>query len=118
MSYTWADAFRGDHLRELLSADKKFDMADKKALQADYFSLPARELLPMLSEFEFETKKENEAKKLLLQWNYILDGNSIEAGIYAMWEREIVREGRNRFTPEELEGLISIQLTSLIQWIQ
>src|SRR5690606_628471 len=118
MSYTWADAFRGDRIREVLSKDKKFDMEDMKALQADYFSLSARELVPMLAELDFGTKRENDAKALLMQWDYILDGNSIEAGIYAMWEREIVREGRNRFTPEELEGLVSIQLTRLIQWIQ
>src|SRR5690606_9166123 len=118
MSYTWADPFRGDRIREVLSEEKKFDMGDMKALQGDTFSLPARELVPMLARFDFTSQRERDAKAILMDWDHVLNGRSIAAGIYAMWEREILRQGRERFTPKELDGLISIQWTPLIRWIQ
>lgn len=118
VAYTWADAFRGDRIREVLAQEGKLDMEDMKALQADYFSIPAQILVPMLKEVEFEDNTVHDARKLLLGWDHILDGMSVEAGIYAMWEREILKAGRERFIPEELKGLVSLQLTKIIGWLQ
>src|SRR5690606_7610923 len=80
--------------------------------------IPARVLVPMLKDVQFGEKTAEDAKKLLLGWDHVLDGMSVEAGIYAMWEREILKTARERFIPEELKGLVSIQLTKIIGWLQ
>lgn len=118
LSYTWGDAFRGDRIREVLREMDKVTMEDMIALQTDYFSVPASTLVPMLKSINFKKEAEEEARKMLMEWNYILDKSSVEAGIYAMWERRLLNEARSRFVPEELEGLVSLQLTRIIDWLK
>lgn len=118
VSYSWADAFRGDRIREILKEDNHVTMQDMVALQTDYFSVPARILVPMLEKVNFDSRLDRKAKTELKDWNYVLDKGSIEAGIYAKWERKIIKESRSRFIPEDLEGLVSVQLTKIIEWLQ
>lgn len=117
VSYSWADAFRGDRIREVLNEDQNITMEDMVALQTDYFSIPARTLVPMLRPIEFDSDLTKKAKQALSDWDYVLNPQSVKAGIYAMWERQILREARSRFIPEELEGLVSVQLTKIIMWL-
>jgi penicillin amidase len=56
-----------------------------------------------------------DAKSYLNKWNFILNKSSVPAGIYAMWERKLYSEANKRFVPEELKGLVSIQLS---KWLQ
>ena len=44
IGFTWADPYRGDRVKEVLSSGKKLTMEDMKALQVDYLSIPARSL--------------------------------------------------------------------------
>ncbi len=118
VSYTWGDAYRGDRIREVLRENDNISMEDMIAMQTDYFSMPARELVPMITEVNFSSELDENAKDLLLDWNYELERNSVAAGIYAMWERKILSEARNKFIPEELKGLVSLQLTRIIFWLK
>ena len=118
VGYKWADAFRGERIREVLTSDENITMEDMVALQTDYFSIPARTLVPMLANLNLDSYLKNDAKEHLLSWDFVLDKNSIAAGVYAMWERKILDEGRRVFIPDELDGLVSIQLTKIIKWLQ
>ncbi len=88
------------------------------ALQTDYLSIPARTLVPMLRNIESESPLSAKAKGALLNWNFILEKNSVAAGIYAMWERQLYTAANSRFVPAELKGLVSVQLGKIISWLQ
>ena len=88
-----------------------------KALQTDYLSIPARTLVPLLEMINSDNNQANQAKDRLMNWDFVLDKNSVEAGIYIAWESQIRRNAIKRFVPEELHGLIFPQLTKVINWI-
>jgi penicillin G amidase len=119
IGYEWADAFRGDRVREVLAQGKKFTMKEMGDLQNDYLALPARKLVPYLTEISFENPDSERAKNLLKNWDFKLDKNSIPAGIYVMWERKIRQNISNEVVPQEVSNLAgSIQLTRIIDWVE
>jgi len=118
LNYIWADSYRGKRIAEVLSEEKTFTMKDMEKLQSDYFSIPARSLVPMLQGVTIASAKGEVAIDKLSEWNFVLDGNSIEAGIYAMWERIIRQEAHKAFIPKEVDGLITIQLEKIISWLE
>ncbi|WP_367913478.1 penicillin acylase family protein [Leadbetterella sp. DM7] len=118
VGYLWSDPFRGDRIREVLAAKDKMTLQDHQALQTDYFSLPARELVPLLSGLKFGDSLTENARKHLETWDYRLEPDAVEAGIYAMWERKLSQEATAALVPAELKGLVSLQLKKLIQWIK
>lgn len=117
LNYIWADSYRGQRIDEVLSEDKPFTISDMAKLQSDFFSIPGRTLVPMLKDIEMVSEKAEEARGKVLGWNYVLDANSIEAAIYAMWERVIRQEAENAFIPKEVDGLVSIQLEKIVSWL-
>lgn len=119
LGFEWADAFRGDRIREVLSSGEKFTLEDMGALQNDYLSLPARRLVPYLLALDFDNLKVTAARKLFKDWDYILDKNSITAGIYVMWERMIRADIFALAVPEEARPYVgSVQMTRVLQWIE
>ncbi|HSJ69233.1 MAG TPA: penicillin acylase family protein, partial [Anditalea sp.] len=119
LGFEWADAFRGERIREVLSKGEKFSVEDMGALQNDYLSLPARRLTPYLLDLDFENLKVTAARNLFKDWDYILDQNSITAGIYVMWERMIRAEIFVLAVPEEARPYVgSVQMTRVLQWIE
>ena len=116
--FTWPDAFRGDRLNEILSAGKKMNISRMKALQADYFSVPASKLVPMLRSITLSPGLSQKAKELVTDWNFVLDKNSIAAAIYVMWERMLMRQANLQFVPENIRPFVSIQTTRLIMWLE
>ena len=115
VGYTWADDYRGDRINEVLSAKSRVTMEDMKALQTDYHSLPARELLPMLAGVRFSDSLVAAASDQLKSWDLVLDKSSIAAGIYVQWEREVYARGNREFIPSSLRGLASMQFTRILQ---
>nr|WP_305123041.1 penicillin acylase family protein [Rufibacter sediminis] len=118
VNYTWADAYRGDRINEVLEKNSKVTMKDMEALQADYFSIPGRTLVPLLKSLTFEDTLVQQAKDRLSGWDFVLGPESVPAGIYNLWERQIMQEARQQFIPKELTGLVSLQLTKVISWLQ
>ena len=117
IGFTWSDAFRGNRINEALNADNKMTIEKMGALQADYLSIPARTLTPMLKGLEFSGLA-FQAREQLKDWDFTLDKNSVAAGIYVMWERELIKNMQERFIPESLKGLVNLHLTKYIQWLQ
>ncbi len=118
VGYTWADPFRGNRVNEVLTKDTKMTIEKMEALQTDYLSIPARTLVPMLQQIPFNNGLAHDAKAKLLDWNFVLDKESIQAGIYAMWERQLMLQANKRFMPDALKGLLVLQLTKLIGWLE
>ncbi len=118
VGYTWADPFRGDRINEVLGKDNKMTIQKMQHLQTDYLSIPARNLIPLLLPLEFEKNNSRESKGQLKGWDFILDKQSIPAAIYAMWERQLMQEAAKQFIPENIKGLVNIQLSKLIGWLK
>lgn len=117
LAYTWADAFRGDRVNEVLKVRARATIPESMKLQNDYTSLPARELVPKLRGIAFNDPFMELLKQKLQQWDYVLDRGSMEAGIYVMWEREITAEARNRFVPPSIAPYIYLQFTTILKWL-
>lgn len=117
IAFTWADDYRGNRVNEVLQKTNKANMPVMKALQNDYQSLPARELIPLLQAFRADSPTGEKAREMLLKWNQVLDKNSIAAGIYVMWEREIVEQSKKRFVPAAVSSYLQIQTTTIIRWM-
>jgi len=118
IGYMWSDPFRGDRLKEVLGSGEKLTMEDMKALQTDYLSVPARTLVPLLENQTFTDDLVKQAKQGLLDWDFVLDKNSIYAAIYVAWERELMNEYFGYFPDAEVQSVISrIQMSKLMQWI-
>jgi penicillin G amidase len=118
VGWGWADSWRADRINEVLGSGKKQSLADMMRLQFDYVSLPARTLVPLLNDLKSSDVKTETARTQLLKWNYSLDVNSVEAGIYMMWERKISENILSLFVPEKAKGVIkSVPLSKAIEWI-
>ena len=99
--------------------------------QKNYSIFKALEQYPNISVQEFESKflevpqecliltmKANQKYfEMLLAWNNKLTTTSVEATIYVNWERTIVREFHEKYVPENVKGLLSMQKGKVIEMI-
>ena len=118
IGYTWADPFRGERINRVLSQKSVIDLPTMGALQTDYFSIPASKLVPLLQSLPITDTLLQSVITYFRNWNYVLDKNSIAAGIYVAWEKEIAAACTQRFIPESIRGYVSFQLTSLIERLE
>ncbi|RYG54633.1 MAG: penicillin acylase family protein, partial [Chitinophagaceae bacterium] len=116
--FMWPDAYRGQRIDQVLRTDNKMTMGKMLSLQTDYLSLPAKELVPFLQNILFTDTIAMQAKKSLLDWNFVMDRSSIGAAIYAKWEKELMLEANLQFVPASARGLITLQTTRVISWIK
>lgn len=116
IGFSWSDPYRGARINEVLQKDKKFTMEEMKALQTDVYSIPARTFVPLLENLKME-KKEAQLRDQLLDWDFTLSKNSIEASIYVVWENEMVRRAKEMFFPKNIKAEIQPQLKKVEDWI-
>ena len=115
---SWAESYRADRVNEVLSSGKKHSREDMMRLQFDYLSIPARQLIPLLRDLTPTDKPTDEARQRLLKWNFILDKNSVEAGIYVAWEKKLRENAIAIFVPEHARAQYkSLPLSRVIEWI-
>jgi penicillin amidase len=102
VGFTWADPFRWSRIAEVLGSEQKFDVADMTKLQTDYLSIIARQLVPLLRDASVASSNADveRARQTLLAWNFVLDKNSVAAGIYSAWYRALGQEVARRVVPE------------------
>ena len=118
IAYMWSDPYRGNRINEVLGSGKKLSMEDMIKLQTDYFSIPAGTLVPLLKNLPFTDPLTENARMKLLDWDYVLDKESVPAGIYVAWERELQGKIFDYLPdPEAQEVIQDIQLTTLIGWL-
>ena len=118
LHYTWADSYRADSVEQFLRSGRMFSVADMMQLQNSVFSIPARQLVPLLRDIASPNRATEQARQRLLHWDFNLDKDSVEAGIYEMWQRRIQANVRATFIPAEARQFIGIPpLSKIVNWM-
>jgi len=117
LAYSWADPYRGNRVREVLLSGRRHSLADMARLQTDYLSIPARQLTPLLLKQELKDPVLIRAQDYLRNWDYQLAPNSVAAGIYNEWERQLKRAVTAIMVPERAREYLNPQLKRIIDWI-
>ena len=118
LGWEWADSFRADRINEVLGSGTKHSLADMMRLQHDYVSIPARTLIPLLKELKSADPRVETARGMLLQWDFVLDKNSIIASIYSAWEKNLRDDMWALLVPENARKHIrSLELNKTISRI-
>ncbi len=116
--FTWSDPFRQSRVKEVLASGQRFNLMDMVRLQHDYLSIPARTLVPLLRDLEAGSARVEEARRLLVDgWDYKLERNSVEAGIYVAWERQMQNEIQDVLVPSQAQEHISIGMKRMIDFL-
>ncbi len=118
LHYTWGDQMRAVRIDEFLGSGRKFTVVDMMQLQQDVLSIPARNLVPMLSGLAISDAAVARAADMLRQWDYELAPESVAAGIYAAWERRLQTDVRDLAVPASARrSLGNVNLKILIDWL-
>ncbi len=118
--YIWADPYRAARITELLGSGRLFSVAESVRVQNDDLSLPARALIPLLGDVSLPSGPADRARGLLLAWDFVLDKESVAAGIYAMWQRRLLAKTRERLLPLAIRGASGNTLIAtkrVIDWL-
>ena len=118
VGWNWADRSRVDRINEVLGSGRKHSQEDMMKLQFDYLSLPARALVPLLKNVSSKDPRAEEARMMLQLWDFVMDKNSVAAGIYVAWEKKISRTLCDLVVPENGRKFIrSIPISKVLDWI-
>lgn len=114
IGFDWADPYRGDRVNSILESKDKLNMEDMINLQIDYFSIPSKQIIDMSKDY---ITINLEYFKKLIEWDNILDVNSIEGGIYIEWQTQIYLEFMKKYVPESVQKYIDVQIYKVIEGI-
>ena len=89
IGWEWASPNRAHRIEEVLSDGKRKNLVDFMALQADYLSIPARTLVPLLQNLSSPNNPTEQALGYLRRWDYQLKPESVAAAIYVAWESQL-----------------------------
>lgn len=89
IGWTWASPSRAHRIEEVLNDGTRKNLVDFMALQADYLSIPARTLVPLLQNLASPNDRTEQALGYLRRWDYKLTTNSVPASIYVAWEEQL-----------------------------
>ena len=115
MHYTWADPYRASRITELLGSGRLFSVAEVARVQNDDLSIPARSLVPLLRDVRLTSEASAKARDLLVAWDFVLDKNSVPAGIYAMWQRRLQANVRAVMLSRDVT--FSIPMKRIVDWL-
>jgi penicillin G amidase len=107
---TWSDAFRASRIEEVLGSGRKFSVAEMVRLQNDDLSVAARALMPLLRPISLSNPASARARDLLANWDFVLDKDSVQAGIYAMWQRRLLANARDTIVPAPLRKAVGANI--------
>ena len=118
LHYTWRDQMRAARVEEVLAAGRHMTVADMMQLQHDELTITGRNIVPLLREVEIDDPAVARLRDQLLGWDYVLDKQSVEAAIYATFERRLRDNVRAAVVPEEARGVIGgINTKRMIDWL-
>ncbi|MDX1547185.1 MAG: penicillin acylase family protein [Rhodothermales bacterium] len=118
VGWNWSDPYRAHRLAEVLGSGRRLSMMDMMRLQTDYLSLPARNLVPLLHALRADDPAVEHARRRLLEWDFVLDAESVAAGIYVAWERRLMEHTHRLFVPEAArDALGRIAMSTMIGWL-
>ena len=108
----WSDAFRASRIAEVLGSGRMFNVGEMTRLQNDDLSIVARVLTPLLRHVTLANPASARARDLLTRWDFVLDKDSIEAGVYAMWQRRLMTNTREVVVPAAIAKATSANIVS------
>jgi penicillin amidase len=126
LHYTWSDPFRAEAVSEFLSSGRRFTVADMAELQNNNLSIPARRIVPLLRDLKLtDAATQMQTKQVqvrLSHWNFMLNQDSVEAGIYEIFQRRLLTNVRALTIPKpvakELAGAPPMPpMTRIIAWL-
>jgi penicillin amidase len=118
VGWTWSDPFRDNRIQEVLGSGRKLTLSDMMRLQHDELSIPARTLVPLLRDVPLRSAPARAARALLLDWDHVLDRNSVAAGIYVAFERRLSGNVPDRVLAPAVRRVVrSVQLSRVIAWL-
>ncbi|PCJ16811.1 MAG: penicillin acylase family protein [SAR86 cluster bacterium] len=117
IAYTWTDPYRWARGSELLGSGRKFNMMDMVEMQHDYLSIPARNLMPFFKGLTAPDPQVETARQMLMNWDFVLDKNSIEAGIYATFERELLENIEELKLPDVASEYLNVGMKTTIDML-
>lgn len=106
IGWEWSDPYRWIRATESLNSGRPHSLDDMAALQTDYLSVPARTLVPMLSGVAAENPSVAEARRRLLEWDFVLGAESVAAGIYVAFETRLLRNVYEAVAPQEVRSFL------------
>ena len=121
LQVTWSDPFRASRIEEVLGSGRKFNVAEMVRLQNDDLSVGARALTPLLRHVTLPNAASARARDLLTTWDFVLDKDSVPAGVYAMWQRRLFANTREVVIPAALRKALGGNFGStkkLMDWLQ
>src|SRR5215469_498830 len=119
LHYIWTDPYRAQSVAEQLGSGRKFAIADMVQLQNSTLSIPARSLMPLLRDLEISDPAVKRAADRLLAWNFMLDKNSVAAGIYEMFQRKLIANVRDAVVPENARAYIGTPaMARVVAWME
>ena len=95
MHYTWADPYRASRITEVLGSGRLMSVAEMARLQNDDLSIPARAMVPLLRDVTLNNATSAKAREMLLGWDFVMDKNSVPAGIFGMFQRRLLANVRD-----------------------
>ena len=108
----WSDAFRASRIAEVLGSGRMFSVAEMTRLQNDDLSIVARMLTPLLRDVSLANPASARARDLLTRWDFVLDKDSVAAGIYVMWQRRLLANTREAVVPAAIAKAVGVNLIS------
>ena len=117
IGFTWTDPYRWARGSEVLGSGRKFNMTDMVELQLDYLSIPARTLIPLFKDLESDDLEVEQARQMLLDWDFVLDKESVEAGIYVAFERQLLDNIELLKVPEIAKSYVSVGMKTAIDML-
>jgi penicillin amidase len=116
--HTGTDPYRVSRISEVLASGRLHTVADMMRLQNDDLSIPARALVPFLRDVPMADANVAKAQATLLDWNDVLDKDSVAAGIYEMWQRRLLVNLRDLVVPSEARQVFgNIGMKKIIAWM-
>ena len=117
IGFTWTDPYRWARGSEVLDSGRKFNMTDMVELQHDYLSIPARTLIPFFRDLESDDFEVEQARQMLLDWDFVLSKDSVEAGIYVAFERQLLDNVELLKVPEIAKSYVSVGMKTAIDML-
>ena len=117
IGFTWTDPYRWARGSEVLGSGRKFNMTDMVELQHDYLSIPARTLIPFFKDLESDDFEVEQARQMLLDWDFVLGKDSVEAGIYVAFERQLLDNIELLKVPEIVKSYVSVGMKTAIDML-
>lgn len=118
LHYTWGDEMRALRIDELLSTGRRHTIIDMMNYQHDQLAIPARNIVALLKPLDVKERFSKSALAGLLEWDYLLDSQSVAAAIYVSFERRLLDNISELLVPEAGRNLIGrLNKKRVIDWL-